>query len=212
MRRPAVISLFDYSGVWAQPWVDDGRFAVYTFDRQRSALEDVFELNPDDYADVRLVLAAPPCTHFTVASNRNWPQYDADGRTAASVALVEQTLALIEAWAPAVWALENPKVGRLPRLVPALRDVSHWDFSPWQFAGWADDPASEAYQKSTRIWGTAERPEERPVARADVLGTGGKQTAVSWVSPGKDRANIRSKTPQGFARAFYAANVGLLGT
>lgn len=126
------------------------------------------------------------------------------------MSLVEKTLDLIEAWKPKVWALENPLSGRMAKLCPRLQAVPVWSFHPFQFAGWAEDPKAEAHGKGTRIWGTSTRPEERPVERWDTnLGREGatRQTAISWMSPGPERANQRSKTPSGFARAFYAANV-----
>jgi hypothetical protein len=206
-KRPLVVSLFDLSGEWSKPWRTE--FDVVCVDIQRDPAHDVLKLRPETFDNVAVVLAAPPCTHFTVASSRLWKTYDADGRTAASVALVEATLRLIAAWNPALWALENPVSGRLPKLVPEIGAASNWQFHPWMYAGWADDPESEAHSNGTRIWGPATRPVERPVDRwDDNLGHAGKtrQTAISWMSPGPERANRRSKTPSGFARAFYASN------
>lgn len=205
MTRAKVLSLFDLSGEWSSPWARE--FDVICVDTQRDPLHDVLKLRPEKFENVAVVLAAPPCTHFTVASSRLWKTYDGDGRTAASVALVEATMRLIKAWNPAIWAVENPVAGRLPRLVPEIGETS-WKFHPWMYAGWADDPQTEAVSKATRIWGNATRPEERPIQRVDAcLGHGKRQTAISWMSPGPERANRRAKTPTGFSRAFFAANV-----
>jgi len=95
---------------------------------------------------------------------------------------------------PEWYVLENP-VGRLVHYLgkPCMY------YQPHEFAGWADDPASEAYTKKTCLWGEFNAP--MPCDVGNQLGS-----KMHKVGPGKNRANIRSKTPQGFARAFFYAN------
>lgn len=191
MVKPYCVSLFDLSGVWSRPWRATHR--VVRWDLQAGF--DVLDCQPDMYDRVDCVLAAPPCTHFTKAGARWWPACDQDGRTDQHVALVNHVLDLVEAWRPRVFALENP-VGRLPRLVPRLTDYPRFTFHPWQYAG-------ERAVKSTVIWGQCRQPEPRPEPPCD---PGGGHTVTSWIGPGPERANLRSKTPLGFSRAFYLAN------
>lgn len=207
MARPLCVSLFDLSGVWSRPWEET--HDVVRVDLQ--AGRDVLDLKPEDFAAVDVLLAAPPCTHFTKAGSRHWPAFDADGRTRQSVQLVRHTLKLARAWKPRVFALENP-AGRLPKLVPAVAKLPRWSFSPWQFAGWTKSAERtllygwldvERAQKTTILWGRFEVPEQRP---EEPLVPCPGQTVTSWIGPGKDRANQRSATPLGFARAFFAAN------
>lgn len=220
--RPTVVSLFDLTGHWAQPWANDGRFDVFTVDLQSGG--NVLDLTPASFSNVKVVLAAPPCTHFTTASTRHWPRYDVEGSTAHSTLLVNQTLKLIDAWRPKVWGLENPKAGRLKTLVPRLADTPRFNFDPYMYAGYLDQEAldpgpgdgsfraqanrafkTERYRKGTAIYGECNTPTPMSL---DPLDTElGGQTAISSVPPGPQRANIRSATPRGFAYAFYLANV-----
>lgn len=98
----------------------------------------------DEFEDVDGILAAPPCTEFTVSCSQWWNMKDADGRTAAALHLVYQTLKLVDLFKPTdpdyeresgrkfFWGLENP-VGRLTKLVPSLGKP--WYFNPFEFAG-----------------------------------------------------------------------------
>jgi hypothetical protein len=212
------MSLFDLSGHWSAPW--RRTHEVVQVDLQAGL--DVLTLDPDDYPNVDVVLAAPPCTHFTVANNRNWARCDADGRTALSIQLVQKTIDLVAHWDPRVWALENPKTTRLTTGTSNPRFTRSWGpdvqadaafmtaclavapvqfvFHPYEFAGWVAE-TDEAYHKGTRIWGDFTRPTPRPVAPTDM------QRGQSRISrlPGTAK-NKRSATPRGFAEAFYDAN------
>lgn len=169
----------------------------------------MLKLDPSKYKNVWGVLAAPPCTHFTNASSRLWKTYDADGRFDLSLSLVTKTFDLVEAWKDTVrlFALENPP-GRLRRFIGAPGAYFH----PFEYAGYLNDDirfsenywTSNRYAKKTCLWGNFEMPTKRPMDRQDTRVPG--QTAISLLPPGPDRANIRAKTPEGFALAFYLAN------
>jgi hypothetical protein len=162
---------------------------------------DALMLNP---GDVHGILMAPPCTDFSVSGAQYWPAKDDDGRTKASMAIVESCLAIVRYFKPVWWVLENP-VGRLPELFPRALGNPRMYFDPWEYAGWWDKPDEEAYTKKTGLWGTFNhRLERRPVPPVRVCSQG------SWVQKlgGKSERTkeLRSLTPIGFARAFYAAN------
>lgn len=219
---PTLVSLFDLSGTWSNPWKDAG-WTVHQVDLQAGL--DVMDLTPESYRDVDVVLAAPPCTHFTNSSTRHWKAYDADGRTTHSVALVVKTLELVAAWKPRAWALENPP-GRIRTLVPALEGVPRFLFHPHEYAGYLDqsavDPgpkdtsgervkrafATERYRKKTVIYGPCICPPKRPLDPLDSFGTA--QTAITFLPRNAERANLRAVTPKGFSRAFFEANVGVV--
>ncbi len=87
---------------------------------------------------------------------------------------------------PKWWVLENP-VGKLTKFLgePTMR------FQPNEYG---DD-----YTKLTCLWG-----DFNPPVRNLVEATAGSK--MHFVSPGPERAQIRSQTPEGFARAFFEAN------
>jgi hypothetical protein len=168
------------------------------------------------------VLAAPPCTDFSVSGARWWADKDADGRTAASVEIVEDCLRVVDAAKPRFWVLENP-VGRIAKLVPRIGQAL-MTFHPSDFAGLAPDPDKEAYTKRTCLWGqfnpdlaTAARRllPEGEIARAPVMiekvNAKGKVLRGSWMwanlgGKSERTKELRSMTPIGFSRAFAAAN------
>ncbi len=181
LRRPQlVLSLYDYSGVWSQPYRDDGY--------------DVLQVDLElDGPDVRLmelpsrpvhgILAAPPCTMFANSGAR-WPRSDLDMIDALS--MVDAVCRLVLVTKPAWWVIENPH-GKLSRwLGPPVMTFQPNDYG---------DP----YTKMTCLWGEFNPPVRQPVEA--VLGS-----KMHLVSPGPNRQAIRSETPAGFARAFFEAN------
>lgn len=141
------------------------------------------------------VLAAPPCTEFSMAKHFHGKgKYQHDFRRGLEI--VSACMRVILTAKPMWWALENPH-GYLRRW---LGDPS-FVFDPWQFG----DP----YQKKTDIWGEFRKPEPfelRPpvdVKKFSML----KSKEIHPEFYGKlTRTERRAITPQGFAQAFYEAN------
>lgn len=185
-----VLSLFDTSGGWSQPWVDAG-YNVIRFDIQDGrdindfSAESLLEEFGND--DIWAVLAAPPCTDFASSGAQWWKAKDADGRTEASNELVRQTLRTVELFRPAVWSMENP-VGRIARLndLPAARLT----FQPNLYG--------DSYTKKTLLWGNF----NTDLPQAPVEDTEGSK--MHKMSSGNKYG--RSLTPEGFAYAFFVAN------
>ena len=194
-----ILSLFDYSGRWSDPYKQAG-YDVYQVDIKLGL--DVLSLEPRDlpFSAVHGLLAAPPCTDFAGSGAQYWKAKDADGRTDASLALIDKTLSLISYYDPVFWALENP-VGRLPKLRPSIG--APWYFNPNEFAGWLDPELGdkECYTKRTGLWGKFNKPEKRsrPVIPDcnPIMRLGGKSEKTK---------ELRSMTPRGFALAFFNAN------
>ena len=99
------------------------------------------------------------------------------------------------AWSEAPWMLENP--------VSTLS--SYWrrpdySFDPCDYGGWLDPP-DDAYTKKTCLWtgGGFKMPEKKPVAPVE----GSK---IHLMTSSEDRGDLRSESPEGFARAVYFAN------
>lgn len=232
-----LLSLFDSTGHWAQPFQEAG-WRVICVDLTRGddirkfSAEFLLENYLQDIPSIDGILAAPPCTDFTVSGNTHWARKDTDGTTQASLNLVLQVLRCVDFLQPDFWALENP-VGRLPRLLPDTLGKAAFSFDPWEYAGWmaptsamlarldelratngrgAYSPEDEAlvrdvgaYTKKTQLWGDFIPPDKKPIPNVKMNPLG------SWLlnyggKSAKTKA-MRSITPMGFARAFCDAQL-----
>lgn len=224
-----IVSVGDYTGAWSQPWRDDGYRTVridpklptdlYPADRQDVTVGDTVAeavLNARmgwfrNFGPIEGVLLAPPCTHFAASGARWWPDKDDDGRTVQAVRIVEDCLNLVHILGPRWWMLENP-VGRIPSLIPALGKARLF-IHPHQYAHLADEPEADAYTKKTGLWGRfdAQLLEEQQGVVEPVMYTsadGTKRGSVYWAKMGGNSERvraIRSRTPQGLARATRIA-------
>jgi len=70
-----------------------------------------------------------------------------------------------------------------------------------EFGGWCDNPAEDAYTKRTCLWGDFQEPEKKPVDPVD-----GSKMHRLYGGKSERTKEMRSMTPRGFARAFFAAN------
>lgn len=129
------------------------------------------------------ILAAPPCTVFA-GSGARWPR--TREQMLEGLSIVDACLRLVAMCEPEWWCLENP-VGKLVRWLGKPQMY----FQPWEYG----DP----YTKKTCLWGNFNEPKRTLVLPLD----GGK---IHRMAPGPTRTAERSKTPLGFARAFFEAN------
>jgi hypothetical protein len=197
-RRRTVLDLCGGTGSWSAPWRQHG-YEVYVVDPD-PILEPTFCMTVHEFRwkllagiiylpPVDIILAAPPCTHFTNASAGLWAKYDQQGLTDVSMGIVYTCLELVDRLAPRLWALENPR-GRLAAL---LGRRPSWHFQPYFYG----DP----WKKETLIWGNAKRPDPtnvvKPLKISPNARLGGKSAKVK---------TERSRTPHGFASAFAAVN------
>ena len=194
-----ILSLFDFSGVWSQPYVDKG-YAVTRLDIQTGGDVLTFDSNAylAEHGQPQGILAAPPCTDFASSGARWWADKDKDGRTGEALRLIDATLAIVDVLQPAWWALENP-VGRLTRLRPQLGKP--WYFQPWWYG--------DAYTKKTGLWGDFNRDMKRNEVEPIMYESAGKRGSWQWAKLGgksERTKRLRSQTPHGFALAFSEAN------
>lgn len=143
-----LLSVFDYSGQWSQPYEDAG-WNVFRWDIKIDEFMDINNIDLaetalDLFEDVDGILAALPCTDFAGSGAQYWPQKDADGRTQKSIELFNRVECLVDLFTPTdpdyydeggtfFWSLENP-VGRLNKLFPYLEKPYY--FNPCDFAGY----------------------------------------------------------------------------
>jgi hypothetical protein len=178
-----------------------------------------------------IIFGFPPCTDLAVSGSRWFKQKAAENPNFQhqAVSLCRQVEALGEKFGVR-WMAENP-VGRLSTL---WRKPDHW-FHPWQFTALElDDNYTKKTGAWTGNGFAMPDPQVHPmvqnavdsvaaqfgrfVAKPDVLKTnwvkGHRKFIEKWypddrihkAAPGPDRANFRSATPLGFAKAVFACN------
>lgn len=211
MNGLAVVSFCDKSGVFARPWAEAG-YECWCIDVQHSIRRTKVEHVGGGtinylWGDVRAVKR--PTSKPIVFGAAFTPCTDAAGSGARDFAtkggyLLRDGLEMFEAarqvlsWLDIPYMMEN-SVGVFSS-IPHLGKPDHY-FNPNEYAGYADDPAEEAYTKKTCIWSDPRfvMPPKKEVA--PTLGS------KMWLMPpGDERANERSKFPQGFSRAVFLAN------
>ena len=205
-----ILDLCGGTGSWSKPYKDNG------YDVRNITLPeyDVRSYNPPE--NVYGILAAPPCTEFSLAkSNSKYPR-----KMKAGMDIVYNCLRII--WEAQYklptplakrttlmfWALENP-FGLLRRFLGHPVMI----FNPYDFG--------DGYQKKTCLWGYFNEPKKNPVKFVKdyihTIGVNGKPLKKFDMLLTKDiapefygkltRQERRAITPQGFAKAFYEANI-----
>jgi hypothetical protein len=205
VKTDCVVSLCDYSGVAVRPWAEAG-YECWCVDVQHGVRTprtagrvhfvwgDVRSWCPPAGRRVVFVFAFPPCTDVAVSGARDF--------AAKGLPLLTDALNLFNAchhaaaWSGAPYLIENP-VGVLSSHV---RRPDH-TFNPCDYAGYLPKPAAEAYTKRTCLWtgGGFAMPPPRPVHPVN-------GSMMHRLPPSEDRATVRSRTPEGFARAVFLAN------
>ena len=199
-----ILDLCGGSGSWSRPYKQAG----YDVRLITLPLYDVLLYEPPE--NVYGILAAPPCTEFSILNCK------AEARQrdeAAGMLIVNACLQIIHKCKPVWWALENP--------VGHLRDYlgpSQLTFQPWEYG----DP----WTKRTDIWGQFNTPAKRYSRWGDVPNKLNLYTRpgrekpnfaylhksaqseipqLSFAHPMTD-ADFRAITPPAFAQAFFEAN------
>ena len=211
-----ILDLCGGSGAWSRPYTEAGydvhvitlpEWDVTNFALDRYNGRVIFHniecMKHIDISKIYGILAAPPCTEFSLAKN-NKPR-DLYG----GIQIVGNCLKIIwlvrahENSGLKFWALENPR-GLLRQFLGAPA----YTFEHWQFGGSGIKP--------TDLWGYFNLPKTTVKQRPDDLTVkypNGRINSWRWSQPecppGYEhltRAELRAMTPPGFAKAFYAAN------
>lgn len=211
-----ILSLFDVTGQWSQPYRDAG-YHVIQYDIKSGNdlmkfgdwMMDVEE-QISEGREIVGILAAPPCTTYASSGARWWSEiHDKKDRAAIEKtfgkvwaadffespvdyanALVAVVKLIVEQADPKFYAMENP-VGRIQsqnQLPDALLS-----FDPSNFGN--------PYTKRTLLWGEF----DTDLPTANVEPTLGSLIHKLRGDDPKQKAQ-RSETPDGFAYAFFMAN------
>ena len=191
-----MLSCFDHSTVMAQPWAEAG-YLCYCLDiAHPSGFErhgnivtigaDVTRWYPALNHEWSFAAFFPPCTHLAVSGAR-WFQGKGLRALSEAIGLVAVAAEIAESL-QCPYLIENP--------VSTL--ASYWRKPDYTF-----DPCDygDGWTKKTCLWtgGGFVMPEKNRVPITEP----GK---IHRLPPTDDRAQLRSLTPSGFARAVFEAN------
>lgn len=203
-----ILSVCDVTGNMVQPWLDAGHECwivdiqhprgVTTEGRLHRVGADIHELYRGHWwlpSEASRFFAFPDCTYLTISGNR-WQRERGPGCVGRGLMFADACWRLAISFG-CPWMLENPAVGRLS----SAWSQPDFTFHPWEFAGYLNNPDEENSAKNTGLWTGAgfRHPEKRPVE-------GPHRSDCHRMAPGEDRADKRSATPLGFARAVFASN------
>lgn len=205
-----VISLCDLTGNMTTPWVEAGYRAILvdpqhgtttmgdSVTKFAGTIEDAM-----DYLghvlrthDVAMVFGWPPCTDMAVSGAR-WfeTKRAADKLFQAKAVMVAEQCRTIGRLPGAAYFVENP----VSVLSSAFGKPQH-TFNPSDYTAY--EP-SDNYTKKTCLWAGGGFIMPQP---AKDFSLGAPDNRIHFASPGPERANFRSATPMGFARAVFDAN------
>ena len=211
-----ILDLCGGTGAWSQPYADAG------YDIRIITLPsyDVRDYQPTQ--DVYGILAAPPCTEFSIARQKNRYMKETPKRDLeAGMEIVNACKLIIRKCEPMFWVIENP-VG----LLSTFLGRPNYIFHPWMFG----DP----WTKRTALWGNFNKPLEIYQSPQDCIASLGTElksyfrerklsasfrgsallpskadidrTCFRYVGMREERSAFRAVTPSGFANAFYKVN------
>jgi hypothetical protein len=223
MENKVILDLCGGTGMWSLPYKENG-YSVKVL-----TLPDFDVVKWKEYKwlskliynnEIYGILAAPPCTMFSIARNDKTAKKPRNLREGMKVVLSCMAIiheCLYNSFRKSdkglkFWALENPYSGYLKKFLGEPYLV----FQPYEYG----DP----YSKKTAIWGIFNKPKKNPVEKRDFEHptTKGTRDFVSCVEHFADlkkipdgyckktgytkRQTLRSMTPLGFANCFYKAN------
>jgi len=205
-----VISLCDLTGNMVKPWIEAG-YHAFLVDPQHGtsrfeggltkwagtvedAMDAVGKLIRS--GDVAMVFGFPPCTDMAVSGAR-WfkDKYAKDALFQAKAVMIAEQCRTIGRLSGAPYMVENP----VSVLASAFGKPQH-SFHPADYTAYE---AGDNYTKKTCLWTGGGFVMPAP-AKDETLGA--PDNRIHFASPGPERANFRSATPMGFARAVFEAN------
>lgn len=210
MSKGTVISLCDLTGHLVQPWVDNGYRAVLVdpqheqttdengIERISGTILEAAQRLGEIIRNENVVFVAgfPPCTDVAVSGAR-WfeSKREKDPHFQAKAALVAEQCRMIGEMSGAPWFFENPV-----SVFSGIFGKSQHSFHPHEFTALCVD---DNYTKKTCLWTGGGFMMPEPIKDESL---GEPDDRIHKAAPGEERANFRSATPMGFAKAVYLAN------
>lgn len=214
--KKVMISICDKSGIMARPWAENGYTCIcvdiqhsiratkkgqhkverfegggeihYVWGDARSWKPSQFDKEFHKKYRICFVACFPVCTNLAGSGAQDWEL--------KGLAMLTDGLMLFNSceqiadWSGAPYGLENP-VG----CIPTHHRKPDYYFHPWFYG--------DLWQKYTCLWtgNGFVMPERKFITKPDGV------TQKIWLaSPGADRQDERSETPEAFARAVFEAN------
>ena len=179
-----ILDLCGGTGAWSKPYRDAN------YDVRNITLPDYDVRTYEPAENVYGILAAPPCTEFSLAKGSLPRDFE------SAMLIVDACLKII--WRCrfrnklSFWCLENPK-GFLRQFLgnPPMK-VRYWEFG-------------DGMDKPTDLWGYFVKPKRLYKQPPALLRDWNKIKTIQGTN-GVDRAAVRAITPPGFAQAFFEAN------
>lgn len=219
-KNKIILDLCGGTGAWAKPYVDSG-YLVITMTLPEYDVRD-WKNNSEIVKLLRSntvygIIAAPPCTMFSIARNDKTAILPRDLRKGMEVVSACQEIIHECLYWPyrisenslKFWALENPASGYLDRFLGKPSMI----FDPSDYG--------DNHSKKTALWGMFNEPKK---GNKVIVSKGDANNYVKSVERFFEekkhlipdgyrektglsmRTIVRSITPQGFAKAFYEAN------
>lgn len=202
MNKNIVVSLFDFTGNMLKPWHDAG-FECYAIDIQHDGNNDgINRINYDlsknwtpefPSESIAIVFAFPPCDHLAVSGAR-WFRGKGLRKLAESINLFATATEFCE-WSGAPYMIENPV-----STISTYWRKPDYTFHPFDFTGFC---RADNYTKKTCLW-TGNGFVMPDIVRSETVGI--PDDRIHKMPQKKNRKNIRSATPMGFAKAVFQAN------
>lgn len=201
-NKKIILDLCGGTGSWSKPYVDAG------YDVRLVTLPDFDVRTYKPPKNVYGILAAPPCTEFSIAKNHNIKR-----DLKLGMDIVNACLRIIRESKPTFFAIENP-AGLLGKFL----GHAQFSFQPWEFGdGWS---------KRTLIWGEFNKPvkkfkkwEDVPKIKGLYYRPGRKTASLAFQHLSHKKlikvfdpfdvdsdASMRAITSPAFAKAFYKVN------
>lgn len=235
MKRPVILSFYDYTGVMVKPWAKAG-FACYCFDIQHAygEFKERYKgggsityakanlhsesrllsiIKKFQHENVEMVFGFPVCTDLAVSGAAHFAKKRAANPAfqieAANHAINIQTVALL---LNAPYMIENPV-----SVLSTLWRKPDYSFHPFEYGGYLNQRESEhplypdyiapfdAYSKKTCLW-TSGNFVMPPKMPVDCESFGASRQHKRLGGKSEKTKNIRSATPRGFAKAVFVHN------
>ena len=179
-----ILDLCGGTGAWSRPYKDA------SYDVRLITLPDYDVRTYIPPENVYGILAAPPCTMFSLARTTAKTPRDIKG----ALAVVDACLRIIIITKPKFWVMENPR-GYLRKYLgkPKITIQPYW--------------FGDNYSKHTDLWGDFIIPEFSPIrlTQEEIIQAKNHTRKLPSIL-GLTQADKRAITPAGFAKAFYEAN------